>query len=214
MTTNTFYNANYFNYQKQIGEFGGKANLFKFEKHITSNDRVLDFGCGGGFLLKNINCKEKTGVEINKIARDFCNDVNKINCFEKIDQIENDAYDVIISNHCIEHVDSPVEILKHLNQKLKKGGKIIIVVPNHTNKVQFKLDDVDFHFYSFSPANLGNLLVYSGFNVLSSKNLNHSWPPKYFFIEKYFKLNVFHSLSKAYSFFNNQTKQTIAIATK
>ena len=214
MTSNTFYNRNYFEYQKEIGEFGGRANLFKFEKHITITDKVLDFGCGGGFLLKNINCKEKTGVEINKVAREYCNNVNNINCFEKIDIIEDNAYDIIISNHCIEHVDSPVDILKQLYKKLKKGGKIIIVVPNHTNNVRFKTNDVDFHFYSFSPANIGNLLVYSGFELVSSKKLRHTWPPKYFFIEKYFTLNVFHFFAKVYSFFNNKTRQTIAIAKK
>lgn len=214
MALNTFYDSNYFNYQKQIGEFGGRANLFKFEKHISNSDKVLDFGCGGGFLLKNIKCQEKTGVEINKVARDFCNDVNNINCFEKIDEIQDNTFDVIISNHCLEHVDSPIKILKQLYNKLKKDGKIIIVVPNHTNNVRFKSNDIDFHFYSFSPANLGNILIYSGFNLISANNLRHTWPPKYLLIEKYFKLSVFHFLSKVFSFLNNKTKQTIAIAKK
>ena len=50
-----YYNEKYFNdYQKKIGEFGGIANTFKFKKYIKASDSILDFGCGGGFLLKNL----------------------------------------------------------------------------------------------------------------------------------------------------------------
>lgn len=43
-----YYGEKYFEWQKAVGEFGGRANLFKFEKYIKENDNVLDFGCGGG----------------------------------------------------------------------------------------------------------------------------------------------------------------------
>lgn len=58
-----------YNSQKGIGEIGGRANLFKFEPYIGAADRVLDCGCGGGFLLHNIRCAEKVGVELNPHAR-------------------------------------------------------------------------------------------------------------------------------------------------
>lgn len=45
------YNEDYFNWQKNIGLFGGWANSTKFEQYITKEDDVLDFGCGGGYLL-------------------------------------------------------------------------------------------------------------------------------------------------------------------
>lgn len=44
----TYYDEKYFEWQKTVGEFGGKANLFKFEKYINEDSDVLDFGCGGG----------------------------------------------------------------------------------------------------------------------------------------------------------------------
>ena len=59
-----YYQEDYFeNYQKKIGEFGGKANLFKFKKYIKLSDTVLDFGCGGGFLLKFLDCKNKANIK-------------------------------------------------------------------------------------------------------------------------------------------------------
>ena len=61
------YQDDYFNkYQRDLGEFGGRANAFMFDQYITPADEVvLDFGCGGGFLLKNLHCSRKVGIEIN-----------------------------------------------------------------------------------------------------------------------------------------------------
>lgn len=99
-----YYDEKYFHsYQKEIGEFGGMANLFKFKKYIKPNDIVLDFGCGGGFLLNNINCRKKIGVDLNPIARDYCQNVNKIICHESIESVADNSIDIIISNNCLEH---------------------------------------------------------------------------------------------------------------
>ena len=48
------YNKDYFNWYKNIGEFGAIMNHEKFQQHISYNDSVLDFGCGGGYLLEKI----------------------------------------------------------------------------------------------------------------------------------------------------------------
>lgn len=42
------YNAEYFEWQRRVGEFGGKANLFKFEEYIEEGNNILDFGCVWG----------------------------------------------------------------------------------------------------------------------------------------------------------------------
>jgi hypothetical protein len=31
--------------------------------------KVLHFGCGGGYLLPNIDCQAKLGLEVNPVAR-------------------------------------------------------------------------------------------------------------------------------------------------
>ena len=71
----THYNEDYFDYQKHVGTFGGKVNLFKFKKHVKKDSKVIDFGSGGGYFLSNFDCKEKIGIEINpsavKIAKDM-----------------------------------------------------------------------------------------------------------------------------------------------
>src|SRR5580698_9304380 len=64
----SYYDANYFNWQKDIGAFGGWANAFKFKKSVKPGDTVIDFGCGGGFLLQNLNGGTKIGIEPNAAA--------------------------------------------------------------------------------------------------------------------------------------------------
>ena len=45
-----YYDEKYFDWQRDIGSFGGWANRTKFESYISPGDRVLDFGGGGGIL--------------------------------------------------------------------------------------------------------------------------------------------------------------------
>ena len=215
MNAQEYYDNNYFdNYQKQIGEFGGKANLFKFQKHISKGDKVLDFGCGGGFLLNNLNCKSKFGVEINPYARKYCKSKFEIECFKEIDKIPNNSIDVIITNHALEHCERPADIINDFYLKLKKGGKIIIVVPLDSFLYKFNEGDVNKHLYSFSPMNLGNLLLNSGFKNIRTNIIYHKWPPFWKKIQKFFGWNFFHLTCRFYGLLNLYWTQTKGIANK
>lgn len=192
----------------------GRANLFKFQKHISKNDKVLDFGCGGGFLLNNLNCKSKFGVEINPYAREYCKSKFGIECFEGMDQVPNNSLDVIITNHALEHCERPSDIINDFYSKLKEGGKIIIVVPLDSFLYKFDKEDVNKHLYSFSPMNLGNLLLNSGFKNIKTDILYHKWPPFWEKTQKFFGWNFFHLTCKIYGLLNLYWTQTKGIAYK
>lgn len=190
------YGEGYFNnFQKEIGEFGGKANKFLFEKHILSSDTVLDFGCGGGFLLTNLVCNEKIGVELNPVARDYCNRNNGVKCFESLEFVPNESVDVVISSHCLEHTSNPFELVSNLFGKLRVGGKIVIVVPLDSYRHRWVQDDVNNHLYSFSPMNLGNILKGCGFTNIQTEPVLHKWIPMYKLITKHLGFQIFHKLS-------------------
>ena len=70
MTSEHHYNEKYFEWQSNVGIFGALANRIKFEKLIRENQKVLDFGCGGGYMLSTFKKIEKYGVEINDTARE------------------------------------------------------------------------------------------------------------------------------------------------
>ena len=200
-----YYALDYFeNYQKEIGEFGGKANVFKFTSHIKPDDTVLDFGCGGGFLLKYLNCRKKIGVELNPVARTYCNEFNNINCYESLEEIADESIDVVISNHCLEHTLRPFELIETMYKKLKKSGKIIIVVPLDSYRNKWRPNDIDNHLYSFSPMNLGNILQGCGLTDIYTMPVLHKWPPMYGKVYKYLGEVLFHKICWFYGIFINK----------
>ena len=211
------YDEKYFAWQKIIGNFGGEANKFKFEKNITPNLTVLDFGCGGGYLLKNFDCNKKIGIEPNPTARTQAleNGLNKV--YSKTEDCVKDfkgQVDLIISNHALEHTDNPLLELKNLHKSLKKNGHICIVVPLDNKSYSYKKNDINFHFFSWSPMNLGNILTRAGFDVIESSIFFYKWPPYYFFIKKIMPWFFFNLLCRIYSRIDTRSYQTRCLAKK
>ena len=177
------YNKEYFDWQRPLGEFGGWANLTKFEEYISPDDSVLDFGCGGGFLLKNIECKKKVGIEINPEAAKIAVE-NGAEVYLSSDAVPDNYVDKIISNNALEHALHPLSELKNLYKKLKTGGLIIFVVPCESITYEYTPNDINHHLYSWSPMCIGNLFTEAGFEVLESKPYIHKWPTNYLEVAK------------------------------
>jgi SAM-dependent methyltransferase len=172
------YGAEYFKYQFEIGRFGGWANVTKFSKYIRPTMKVADFGCGCGYLLANINCKEKLGVEINPVARAEA-ERSGIRTVAFTSDIEDGWADVIVSNHALEHCRHPLQELQALLPKLVPGGFAVFVVPCEAIKSRYKRSDPDHELYSWSPMTLANLFAEAGFTVVESKAYIHHWPPRF-----------------------------------
>ncbi len=190
------YKEDYFNWQKNIGAFGGKANLFKFREHINPEYRILDFGSGGGFLLANIEAKEKIGIEINETARSQANEQG-ITTVASPDEIEDGWADLVISNHALEHVNDPLMEIRRLRKKIKPGGKIVLVVP-YEKKNRYKANDINFHLFTWSEMNLGNLFTLAGYEIEDVSEIKHRWPPNFLKIHKLFGESIFNSVCKFY----------------
>lgn len=207
------YNNTYYEWYRKIGEFGGIANKNKFKKYINSNDTVLDFGCGGGFLLKNLNCTIKHGVEINPIAIEEAKK-NSIKVFTDASDLEKNYYDKIISNHALQHCENPYWELKKLKESLKKDGLIIIVISCANHNLSYKTNDINYQLYSWSPMNLGNILDASGFEIIYVDRYIFRWLPKYEFFYKFFGEKIFNFLCFFYGFFNTKLSEVIGVAKK
>lgn len=212
MDTSNYYNRKYYNWQKSVGEFGGKANLFKFEKYIEKTSDVLDFGCGGGYLLANINTQgRKIGIEVNPVAREEAKK-RGIECLEDITKVDDASVDVLISNHALEHVDNPCFYINEFKRVIRPKGKIVLCVPHETNgKVNYK--DSNMHLYTWSPQNLYNLLTVNGFKVNECHRLCHAWIPNCRQIQSLVGWNIFNKLCILYSKMKRRY-QVIAVATK
>jgi len=197
MKTTEHYNLAYFDWQRNQGKFGAWADLDKFRDYVLKSNRVIDFGCGGGYLLAALKAKEKVGIEINPVARKEAIK-NGVKTYTKISSVTNNWADVIISNHALEHVEEPLVILKELRKKLKPGGRFVCVVPCETVRRLYDPDDVNQHLYSWSPLNLGNLFKAAGYKVIESKPYIHKWPPNYMSIAKWLGRRGFNLYARLY----------------
>jgi SAM-dependent methyltransferase len=207
------YDDQYFNWQASIGEFGGWANQSKFVEYISSNSRVLDFGCGGGFLLKGIKCSKKVGVEVNPSATETAKE-HGIEVFSSVAGVPDEYVDVIISNNALEHTLQPLEELKSLHRKLRVGGKIVFVVPCESISYSYKPKDINHHLYSWSPMCIGNLFTEAGFSLIESKPYIHKWPPKYKLIARVGGRRLFDIACRIYGRIERSWFQVRVIAEK
>lgn len=169
------YDARYFARQLEIGTFGGWANQIKFQPEIAAKDDVLDFGCGSGFLLKGLTCASRTGVEVNPAAAETARK-NGVTVYTSVEAVPEAAFDVVISNHALEHTLRPLDNLKVLRTRLKVGGKLVLVVPCEGLDNAYEPGDINHHLYTWNPMTLGNLLTEAGFEVRESKAFVHKWP--------------------------------------
>lgn len=177
MQNGAHYDAHYFdNWQSSIGAFGGIANQFKFREFIKPTDNVIDFGSGGGYLLKNINCSQRLGIEINPVAREAAR-LHGIESVASPEEAPDNFASVIVSNHALEHVQHPLEMLIRLKRKLISGGRMVFVVPFDGPNEQYHNNDVNRHLYTWSPRNFGNLFDEAGYKVLEVVAFQHQWPP-------------------------------------
>ncbi len=119
--------------------------------------------------------------------------------FSSARQLEDNYYDLIISNHALEHTLSPLNELKELYLKLKRGGKIVFVVPCECISYAYKPADINNHIYSWSPMCLGNIFNEAGFTVIESKPYIHKWPPKYQLIARLGGRTIFDLFCKIYA---------------
>jgi SAM-dependent methyltransferase len=152
---------------------------WKFECFLDPNDVLLDFGCGGGFLLRALSCASRYGIEVNPAAR--AEAARNSNIYADIQDLPGDViFDLIISHHALEHVDNPLDVLRKLGERLKRGGRIVFVVPSeewHRQK-HYRAGDINQHLYTWTPLSLGNLFSRAGFRVEHCELLRRRWPPK------------------------------------
>ena len=176
-------------------------------------DRVLDFGCGGGFLLKNIECSKRTGVEVNPAAAAMARK-NGVEVFNSVEEVPDEYVDVVISNNALEHTLQPLEALRALLKKVVDGGILVFVVPCESISYGYRAGNINHHLYSWSPMCIGNLFTEAGFSVVESKPYMHKWPPGYRFIARVAGRRLFDLACRVYGRIERSWFQVRVVAEK
>lgn len=156
--------------------------------------RILDYGCNTGFLLKmiNKNCpsNELCGADINPYALRYARKKYPNFSFFKINDsfFEKEKFDVVIVSHVLEHVHERDNFLSNLNKILKKGGKLIVLVPQERVRGDATIFQLAYNFMCFRFVNphvvkldyqdLEILLNRHGFKINSHVYTNYFFPRK------------------------------------
>ena len=138
--------------------------------------RVLDVGCGPGWLLKAFERRgwEAKGTELSVEAAAFAREGLGLDVESR--ELEDlafpeDSFDAVILWHVLEHLPAPEAVLREVARILKPGGVLFLGVPNwgspesqSSGPAWFQLD-VPRHLNHFTAERLEGLLEANGFHL-------------------------------------------------
>ena len=139
--------------------------------------RLLDVGSGNGAALDAFaSLKKSWRLFALDITDRGAESLAAIPGFEKlytggIQEVDG-RFDLITAIHCLEHLQSPQEMLAGIYNSLSQNGCLVVQVPDHMSN-PFDLLIAD-HRSHFSPSILARMAEEAGFNVmLASDKLLH-----------------------------------------
>lgn len=170
----------YLAYQQQAGRGRARAVARRLQRHIGASDAVLDFGCGPGWILDELRAAEKVGVEVNPAAASVAASLG-LEVHDRTEALDDRRFDVVISNHALEHTLDPYRELTGLLRVLKPGGRLLLRLPinDWRNERRIDLDDPNHHLFTWTPLLIGNLLSEAGFDVDHASIINFRHPGRF-----------------------------------
>lgn len=150
---------------------------------LKPTDKILEIGSGDGYFIKR--CKKNnftniTGLELNTAAAAKATQEGNIIHNEAIQDYSKkhvEEYDVVCNFQVLEHIVDIKSFIEASLSVLKKGGRMIIAVPNN-NPYLFEWDD--YHTLNLPPhhAGLWNKAVFTKLeNVFAIKNTHAHTEP-------------------------------------
>jgi ubiquinone/menaquinone biosynthesis C-methylase UbiE len=116
------------------------SSKFFNELKNLENSKILDVGCGEGWLINKLSQKMKEnnhffGIDVSKTGIEHANLRNIKNCiFSTYDgktfPYKDNEFQAVISSFVFEHLQNPLEIFNEMYRVVKKDGIIIIACPN------------------------------------------------------------------------------------
>lgn len=225
--------SNYYEFEDYISHKDKSTNLvnilYKLVRKITIQKklkwinekakipgRLLDFGCGTGYLLAAAQKKgwESIGLEPNDQASKIASDKFNLNVYKELGELEREKkFDVITLFHVLEHIHDLNKTVKKLLDKLKKRGLIFIAVPNYDSpdskfyRENWAALDVPRHLYHFNTKAMESLADKHDLKIVDKKPMKFDAYYISLLSDKNMgKQNLVKSLLNGYSF-NKQAKK-------
>lgn len=160
-----------------------RYNLDKVTSFLPKNGKLLDVGANCGAFLKIASEAgyQAQGIEPSRWCAEYANknlgqNVKNGTVFD-LDPSEKD-FDIVTMFDVLEHLRDPIKELNAVNQRMKKGGVLIIstldidtIFPKLLGKKWPWL--MDMHIYYFNRGIIEQMLKRTGFKTLHSCNYTH-----------------------------------------
>jgi 2-polyprenyl-3-methyl-5-hydroxy-6-metoxy-1,4-benzoquinol methylase len=174
-----YYQNDYVGYQSVEDVAPIEAATSRTLRHVTIHEgmRLMDYGCGSGsFLLQAQSLgAEVEGIEPSTYAAEVARKAGlTVHCGTVKDYpLPERGFDLITSNHVIEHVPDPIDVLHDLGKLLADDGYLWIAVPNAACPVSRRLGfrwhsaDIPRHVHHFCPTSMEAAVKTAGLKVRS-----------------------------------------------
>lgn len=106
---------------------------------LSGDEKVLDIGCGDGYLTSLIaeHVSDATGIDLSPSMIDFASDHYKNAHFRVLNAIDLDydsQFDLVTSFTTLHWIPDQLAVLKGIERALREGGKMIVDMPTSLPK--------------------------------------------------------------------------------
>ena len=115
-------------------------NKIRILQILHPGGRVLDFGCSWGYGTYQL-CQhgfDAVGFEVSRPRAEFGRaklGLNIIDNFEELSKLPDGSFDIVFSNHVVEHLPDIGKTFAILTRLLKENGFIFHVLPNFMGRM-------------------------------------------------------------------------------
>jgi len=117
--------SSYYNHRREPGNWGD------ITRHIVSADRVLDLGCGLGWLGDHVN--DYTGIDVSieglRAAQQAGRRVVLADAGARL-PFAPGSFTMVVAKDVLEHVDNPVQVVCEIRRVLCPGGRVLATTPD------------------------------------------------------------------------------------
>jgi 2-polyprenyl-3-methyl-5-hydroxy-6-metoxy-1,4-benzoquinol methylase len=149
----------------------------------VTGGRVLDVGCGRGWLLDAFRRRgwTATGTELTEESARYAREALHLDVLvgdRAVHALPEATYDVVILWHVLEHIAEPASLVADVARVLRPGGTLLVAVPNAGSaEARWGRDrwfhlDVPRHLVHFTPATLRSTLHGAGLLTVHEEYLS------------------------------------------